>query len=167
MRGSRNILSHHHCLTEAYGESKLCAGSCKIIAHLLNFLFSVSHEGSVVCNSITRTRFTLVLALRRARLKKLPSHPAYVPSICTPFYLLTEVLPVMLVGLACETLHVIPGFTIVSDGGVVYILENTETDSTLVSKGREQSSRACKEPIRLFPSTKAEDLRCNLRNGTS
>ncbi len=49
VRGSRNILSHHHCLTEAYGESELCAGSGKIIAHLLNFLFSVSHEGSIVC----------------------------------------------------------------------------------------------------------------------
>ncbi len=49
VRGSRNILSHHYRLTEAYGESKPCAGSGKIIAHLLNFLFSVSHEGSVVC----------------------------------------------------------------------------------------------------------------------
>ncbi len=64
-------------------------------------------------------------------------HAAYVPSTCTPFYLLTKVLPVLLIGLACEALHVIPGFTIVNDGGVVYILENTETGSMLVSKGAE------------------------------
>ncbi len=41
--------------------------------------------------------------------------------------------------------------------GVDSILEITEKGSTLVSKGQEQSSRAYKEPIRLFPSTKAED----------
>ncbi len=49
VRGSRNVLSHHHCLTEAYGESELCAGNGKRITHLLNSLFSVSHEGSMVC----------------------------------------------------------------------------------------------------------------------
>ncbi len=81
-------------------------------------------------------------------------HAAYVPSTCTPFYLLTEVLPVLLVGLAWETLHVIPGL---SDGGVISILENTEKGSTLVSKGREQSSRAYQSVCFLLQRPKTSD----------
>jgi len=60
-------------------------------------------------------------------------HAAYVPSSCTLFYFLTEVLPVLLIGLACNMLDVIPDLMIMSNGGIITVLESTETGRMLVS----------------------------------
>ncbi len=71
----------------------------------------------------------------------------YVPITCTPFYLLTEVLPVLLVGLACET------------------VESFLSWRTLRTRARRRVADLV-QLIQMFPSTKAKDLRCSLRHGT-
>ncbi len=77
----------------------------------------------------------------------------YVPSTCTPFYLLTEVLPVLLVGLPCEMVE-------------SFLSWRTLRRAARLSARARRRVADLVQLIRLFPSTKAKDLRCSLRLGT-